>query len=118
MENQRDDLVVALPDTDRMDTFFTYIPGMMSRIGNHIDFPDYGADELTQIAAGHGWNSWNTLTSAPTRSSGSTLLRMRCFFSNARTARMDRARMNSAIPVFDKFAIRGENGGVCTVAGE
>jgi hypothetical protein len=33
-----------------MDTFFTYIPGMMSRIGNH-DFPDYSADELTQIAA-------------------------------------------------------------------
>jgi dTDP-4-dehydrorhamnose reductase len=31
------------------------------------------------------------------------------FFSNARTVRnaMDRARMNSAIRVFDKFAIRG-----------
>mmetsp|Transcript_1351 Transcript_1351/g.1154 ORF Transcript_1351/g.1154 Transcript_1351/m.1154 type:complete len:91 (+) Transcript_1351:541-813(+) len=39
------------------------------------------------------------------------------FFSNARTVRnaMDRARMNSAIRTFDKFAIRGENGGFCTV---
>merc|ERR1711957_829519 len=35
---------------DRMDTFFSYIPGMMSRIGNHIDFPNYSADELVQIA--------------------------------------------------------------------
>ena len=40
------------------------------------------------------------------------------YFSNARTVRnaMDRARMNSAIRTFERFAIRGENGGVCTVA--
>ena len=39
------------------------------------------------------------------------------YFSNARTVRnaMDRARMNSAIRTFEKFAINGENGGVCTV---
>jgi hypothetical protein len=29
---------------------------------------------------------------------------------------MDRARMNSAIRTFEKYAIRGENGGVCSVA--
>jgi len=28
---------------------------------------------------------------------------------------MDRARMNSAIRTFEKYAIRGENGGYCTV---
>ena len=28
---------------------------------------------------------------------------------------MDRARMNSAIRTFDRFAIQGVNGGVCTV---
>ena len=39
------------------------------------------------------------------------------YFSNARTVRnaMDRARMNSAIRTFEKYAINGENGGVCTV---
>jgi len=39
------------------------------------------------------------------------------YFSNARTVRnaMDRARMNSAIRTFDRFAIKGENGGECTV---
>merc|ERR1712151_961524 len=51
MENQQDDLVVALAGyKDRMDKFFSYIPGMMSRIGNHIDFPNYSADELVSIA--------------------------------------------------------------------
>eukprot|EP00957_Ditylum_brightwellii_P102261 7795380-Ditylum_brightwellii.AAC.1 len=39
------------------------------------------------------------------------------YFSNARTVRnaMDRARMNSAIRTFERFAINGENGGLCTV---
>ena len=51
MENNAEDLVVAVAGyKDRMDTFFSYIPGMMSRIGNHIDFPNYSADELVQIA--------------------------------------------------------------------
>lgn len=36
---------------DRMDKFFLYIPGMMSCIGNHIDFPNYSADELVKVAA-------------------------------------------------------------------
>jgi probable Rubsico expression protein CbbX len=51
MENQRDDLVVILAGyKDRMDTFFQSNPGMSSRIAHHIDFPDYGVDELLQIA--------------------------------------------------------------------
>merc|ERR1719384_1766804 len=51
MENNQDDLVVAVAGyKDRMDQFFSYIPGMMSRIGNHIDFPNYSADELVKIA--------------------------------------------------------------------
>lgn len=52
MENQRDDLVVILAGyRDRMDTFFASNPGMSSRIAHHIDFPDYGADELGRIAS-------------------------------------------------------------------
>merc|ERR1712023_281535 len=51
MEQNREDLIVVLAGyKDRMDTFFSYIPGMSSRIGNHIDFPDYEVDELVDIA--------------------------------------------------------------------
>jgi probable Rubsico expression protein CbbX len=50
MENQRDDLVVILAGyKGRMDTFFQSNPGMSSRVAHHIDFPDYGQDELLQI---------------------------------------------------------------------
>ncbi|GAX10130.1 hypothetical protein FisN_3Lh322 [Fistulifera solaris] len=120
METQQDDLVVALAGyKDRMDKFFSYIPGMMSRIGNHIDFPNYSAEELVQIASVMAGqleydidnNAYNTFYQYIQK-------RMELpYFSNARTVRnaMDRARMNSAIRTFDRFAIRGENGGVCTV---
>jgi len=51
MENNRDDLVVILAGyKDRMDKFFQSNPGMSSRIAHHVDFPDYSADELLQIA--------------------------------------------------------------------
>ena len=51
MENHRDDLVVILAGyKDRMDTFFQSNPGMASRIAHHIDFPDYGVDELYAIS--------------------------------------------------------------------
>ena len=42
MESQRDALIVVLAGyKDRMDKFFSYIPGMNSRVGNHIEFPNY-----------------------------------------------------------------------------
>jgi probable Rubsico expression protein CbbX len=51
MENQRDDVVVILAGyRDRMETFFRSNPGMASRIAHHIDFPDFGEDELYAIA--------------------------------------------------------------------
>jgi probable Rubsico expression protein CbbX len=51
MENQRDDLVVILAGyKDRMDTFFRSNPGLSSRIAHHLDFPDYPAGDLLQIA--------------------------------------------------------------------
>src|SRR6476646_2506553 len=51
MENQRDDLVVILAGyKERMDTFFRSNPGLSSRIAHHVDFPDYGAEELMRIA--------------------------------------------------------------------
>ena len=51
MENQRDDLVVVLAGyKDRMNTFFQSNPGFHSRVGHHLDFPDYTLDELMAIA--------------------------------------------------------------------
>ena len=51
MENNRDDLVVILAGyKDRMDKFFESNPGMSSRIAHHVDFPDYGSEELVSIA--------------------------------------------------------------------
>ena len=50
MENQRDDLVVIFAGyKDRMDSFYESNPGLSSRVANHIDFPDYTAEELLQI---------------------------------------------------------------------
>lgn len=120
MENQADDLVVAVAGyKDRMDKFFSYIPGMMSRIGNHINFPNYSADELLKIAEVMGRDlEYEIAPDALPVFKKYIELRMELpFFSNARTVRnaMDRARMNAAIRTFDKFAIDGENGGVCSV---
>jgi len=120
MENNADDLVVAVAGyKDRMDTFFSYIPGMMSRIGNHIDFPNYGADELVEIAAVMARDlEYDIDDDAFPVFKKYIEARMDLpFFSNARTVRnaMDRARMNAAIRTFERFAIEGENGGVCTV---
>ena len=51
MENDRDRLVVILAGyKDRMDEFFASNPGMASRVVHHIDFPDYTAAELMEIA--------------------------------------------------------------------
>merc|ERR1719321_2017166 len=51
MENNKEDIVVILAGyKDKMDTFFSFTPGMNSRIGNIIDFPDYGVDELVSIS--------------------------------------------------------------------
>ncbi len=51
MENQRSDLVVVMAGyADRMERFFSDVPGLSSRIGHHIDFPDFKLDELMGIA--------------------------------------------------------------------
>ena len=51
MENNRDDLVVILAGyKDKMERFFQSNPGMRSRVAHHVDFPDYSAEELLQIA--------------------------------------------------------------------
>lgn len=113
MENNREDLVVVLAGyKDRMDKFFSYIPGMNSRIGNHIDFPNYEVDELFEISRVMARDlEYELAPGADEVFKAYIKRRMQMpFFSNARTVRnaMDRARMNSAIRVFDK-AINGGN---------
>jgi len=120
MENNKDDLVVAVAGyKDRMDKFFSYIPGMMSRIGNHIDFPNYSADELVAISEVMARDlEYSIDADAYPVFKDYIERRMQLpYFSNARTVRnaMDRARMNAAIRTFERFAIDGVNGGVCTV---
>jgi probable Rubsico expression protein CbbX len=120
MENNTDDLVVSVAGyKDLMDKFFSYIPGMMSRIGNHIDFPNYSADELVEISNVMARDlEYDIDADAYPVFYDYISRRMDLpFFSNARTVRnaMDRARMNAAIRTFERFAIQGENGGVCTV---
>ena len=39
-----------------MENFFSYIPGMMSWIGNHIDFPIYISEKLIKIYGVMAWD--------------------------------------------------------------
>merc|ERR1719224_235442 len=115
MENNREDLVVVLAGyKDRMDKFFSFIPGMSSRIGNHIDFPNYEVPELLEISKVMARDLDYELDSGAEEVLSKYMERRMSmpFFSNARTVRnaMDRARMNSAIRVFDE-AIADESDG-------
>jgi len=105
MENNRDDLVVILAGyKDRMDKFFHSNPGMRSRIAHHIDFPDYGADELVAIAK-LMLASQNYCFSAAGEEAFGKYIRLRMkseHFANARSVRnaLDRARLRQANRLF------------------
>jgi len=50
MENNRDNVIVIFAGyPDKMKYFLDHNEGLRSRIAFHIDFPDYTADELTDI---------------------------------------------------------------------
>jgi probable Rubsico expression protein CbbX len=50
MENQREDLILIFSGKKKsIESFFNSNPGISSRIGNHVDFEDYGVDDLTEI---------------------------------------------------------------------
>jgi len=105
MENQRDDLVVILAGYgERMETFFKSNPGLSSRIAHHLEFPDYQAAELEDIAQ-------RMLRSMQYRLSSSGLEALHEFiplrmqqphFANARSIRnaLDRARLRQANRLF------------------
>ncbi len=105
MENQRDDLVVILAGyKDRMDTFFQSNPGMSSRIAHHIDFPDYGAQEL-QAIAGRMLDTLHYQLDEGARAALAEYIDLRMrqpHFANARSIRnaIDRARLRQASRLF------------------
>ncbi len=105
MENQRDDLVVILAGyRDRMDIFFKSNPGMRSRIAHHLDFPDYGQDELLRIGD-KMLGVMNYRFGDGGRESFAAYLELRLqqpHFANARSVRnaLDRARLRQASRLF------------------
>ncbi len=105
MENQRDDLVVILAGyRERMEGFFQSNPGMSSRIAHHVDFPDYGLDELLAIAGLMLDRLHYRLSPGAVAALGeyATLRRARPRFANARSIRnaLDRARLRQASRLF------------------
>jgi hypothetical protein len=109
MESQREDLVVILAGyKDRMDTFFRSNPGLSSRIAHHIDFPDYSAAELQQIA-GRMLDQMQYRLSESGKAALAEYIPLRMaqpHFANARSIRnaLDRARLRQASRL---FALRG-----------
>jgi probable Rubsico expression protein CbbX len=105
MENNRDDLVVILAGyKDRMDKFFHSNQGMRSRIAHHIEFPDYGADELLHIAK-LMLATQNYRFSAEGEKAFAEYIPLRMklpHFANARSIRnaLDRARLRQANRLF------------------
>jgi probable Rubsico expression protein CbbX len=106
MENERARLVVILAGyRDRMDQFFALNPGMASRVAHHIDFPDYGTDEL--LAIGRMMLSEASYELAPEAESalGEDLARAagRPRFAHARSVRnaVERARLRHANRIYE-----------------
>jgi probable Rubsico expression protein CbbX len=101
MEAHRDDLVVILAGyRDKMEVFFRSNPGMASRIGHHIDFPDFSSGELIRIAERLLEQEDYRLTPRAAEALAEYIgLRMRQpRFSNARSIRnaVDRLRLRQA----------------------
>jgi probable Rubsico expression protein CbbX len=105
MENNRDDLVVILAGyADKMDRFFRSNPGFRSRVAHHIDFPDYGDDDLMAIGE-RMLASLNYRLSPAAREALAEYIPLRReqpLFANARSIRnaLDRARLRQANRLF------------------
>jgi probable Rubsico expression protein CbbX len=110
MEAHREDFVVILAGyRDRMERFFSSNPGLSSRVAHHLDFPDYGREELLAIAdrllAGLHYRLGDGAREALEEYVGRRMTQPR--FANARSVRnaLDRARLRQASRL---FAGRGE----------
>jgi probable Rubsico expression protein CbbX len=106
MENNREDLVVIVAGyKDRMERFFQSNPGFRSRIGHHLEFPDYTPDELMAIAE-LMLQEQNYRFDEAAREAFREYLAIRMTqpqFANARSVRnaLDRARLRQAVRLVD-----------------
>merc|ERR1711907_415615 len=115
MEEEKDNIIVVLAGyKDKMDKFYSFIPGMESRIGNHIEFPNYEVDELVEIGKVMCRELEYTLDDAAIDALKVYMAKRMDmpFFANARTIRnaIDLARMRAAIRVFNEKTAPGANG--------
>jgi len=87
---------------------------MNSRIGNHIEFPNYEADELVQIGIVMCRELEYELDSGAIEALRAYMAKRMTmpFFSNARTVRnaIDLARMRSAVRIFNEKMIPSSDG--------
>jgi probable Rubsico expression protein CbbX len=111
MENERHNLVVILAGyREKMERFFTDVPGLSSRVTHHIDFPDYTLDELTAIADSM-MREQRYRFAAGAETTFRQYLHRRMHqprFANGRSVRnaLDRARMRQAVRLYE-LARRG-----------
>ncbi len=106
MENERQDLVVIFAGyKDKLERFYSDVPGISSRIAHHIDFPDYNLDELMGIAQLMLEEQKYRFAEDAEKTFREYLqLRMtRPRFANGRSVRnaLDRARMRQAIRLYE-----------------
>jgi hypothetical protein len=105
MENKRDELVMIFAGyKEKMDKFYESNPGLSSRVANHVDFPDYTADELVAIGKLILDEQQYVLTPEAEKALYKYIDRRRELphFANARSMRnaLDRARMRQANRIF------------------
>jgi probable Rubsico expression protein CbbX len=105
MENRRDELVMIFAGyKEKMDKFYESNPGLSSRVANHVDFPDYSADELVSIGKLLLDEQQYVLTPEAEKALYKyiDLRREQPHFANARSMRnaLDRARMRQANRIF------------------
>src|SRR6201993_131703 len=123
MEENRDDLVVILAGyKNRMDTFFKSNPGMASRIAHNIEFPDYGAEELMDIAQCM-MTKMQYRFDLPAETAMREYIERRMRqprFSNARSIRnaLDRARLRQANRLFSERGKPLDKSALQTIAAE
>jgi len=115
MENNKEDIIVVLAGyKEQMDNFYSFIPGMSSRIGNHIEFPNYEAKELVEIGRVMCRDLEYKLGPGA-ENSFLTYVQKRMempFFANARTVRnaIDLARMRAAVRLFGEKMEKSSDG--------
>jgi probable Rubsico expression protein CbbX len=101
MENHREGIVVILAGyADRMEKFFASNPGFRSRVAHHIDFPDYGDEELLAIGELILAKQNYKLSERGREAFARYIVarKQQAHFSNARSIRnaLDRARLRQA----------------------